>query len=114
MREIKFRARQKETNEWYYGSSSDNDSLALSRFWLQAEKGWLDANTVGEYVERHDENGKEIYQGDILQTTRGRETVAWESHGSGFYPFSVNPNITGKVIGNRYDNPELMEDGSCQ
>ena len=57
MREIKFRARHKETGEWYYGSSlitdinqGDEHTLTLSLFWLQVEKGWLNAGTVGQYI----------------------------------------------------------------
>lgn len=63
-----------------------------------------------------DKNGKEIYEGDILEAPFF-QTAAIEWIGSGFWCKQKNgthvlPNIENtEVIGNIYENPELPETG---
>ena len=77
--------------------------------------------TVGQYIGVNDNTGKEIYKGDIVELPRCNNTraiveefgvgyILRETDGSGFIRFSDEPNpFNFKVIGNIYENPELLE-----
>lgn len=84
-------------------------------------QGEVNTDTIGQYAGLHDKNGKEIYEGDIVKyrDSRGQhiEKVIFDK--GCFYagmhwgsstrvaPKLINTRIT-EVIGNIYDNPELL------
>lgn len=118
MREIKFRGKT-GTGNWVYGdltfSRYGNPYIgSLSKKWSGVKR-----NTVGQYTCMHDCNGKEIYDGDIVRTDDEDEELAiieWGddtlkfmvTHGNAcsdlgeYYPREI------EVVGNIYDNPELL------
>lgn len=130
MRELKFRAWDKNLNHYFYNVAVYPNNIAaiqrhnIESMMLKAEYGathWteLDEDAVIEqYTGLKDQNNKEIYEGDIVkmpdwQTKPIYEVV--EYHKAGFDPFQegcfgcASPDGEEvEVVGNIHENPELI------
>lgn len=113
MREIKFRAWDKkqqkmfEVSEIYWSSSEI--CVYTKEEGQECELLPWDGNIKHmQYTGLKDKNGKEIYEGDIFLKTYGEdkftELVEWGT--SGFE--CLNNSNEKEVIGNIYENPELL------
>lgn len=152
MRKIKFRAKKVDNSEWIYGDLLKNIDCYKIR---EKEKNIkhiansyiVETKTIGQYAGLVDIDGKEIYEGDIVQdmriyiahlnyVERGIATIEQANEcknygdiavvkfctkdvascgccydyfiGSGFKANLVDLTCC-KIIGNIYDNPELLK-----
>lgn len=135
MREIKFRAWDKENkrfgyldhpfdNNWYVTPTVFGNSLiAFPNNWKNKKK---DNYILMQFTGLYDKNGKEIYEGDICSTDLSRPYLIvvfrngafmYQCHDDGKDYFDIMlPNEVKsdadkytEVIGNIYENPELLE-----
>ena len=118
MREIFFRGKRTDNGEWEYGDLWCNPygKRAVCIVSPINDQGTTGGNevipeTVGQYTGLTDKNGRKIFEGDIM---RNAGNVV-EFYGGDFCINGDSPLSywTGtEVIGNIYDNPELLEGGN--
>lgn len=153
----KFRGKEIDTGKWVYGGLFKEpappqcfEKTLEDKYWivypnprympdwnLPYEMVRTDVNpkTIGQYTELKDENGKEIYSGDIIEfsydmfvgnfdTFVAKGKVVFEegafyvevfenertTKDEAYLLYSINLD-TIEVIGNIYDNSELLEEG---
>ena len=129
MREHKYRAWDKKEKRWL--GVNLHMSVTDGTLWWQFGYGCeilsaAERENIAllEYIGRKDINGKEIYEGNILKDEHNRILlVEWRNHSFSFKAitktnfFSTrdinqwfeNGAILPEIIGNIYNNPELME-----
>ena len=130
MREIKFRGIRLDNGEWVYGDLLHCKGDDAGRVFIKTDTGLfeVDPNTVGQFTGLKDNNGREIYVGDILKSERDDRLYVVKFWIGMFYASvdECNKGIFGgfplhalteneesgyecDIIGNIHDDPELLK-----
>ena len=123
MREILFRGKDPVSGEWYYGyyvkrNDGDRGSLILEDYYLESYE-IVKQETVGQYTGVKDKRGVKIFEDDIVKVydVYCNETVvgvvefcdgSFRICDTDFTSYYRWMDYEVEVIGNIYDNPELM------
>ena len=137
MREILFCGKRKDNGERVEGSLFFNPDLKCAQIiWFEyalTEDGKeryerctrVDIETVSQYTGLTDQNNKRIFEGDIIKSCEYDDIYTVKYFGNDNYPaFDCVPEVSNcecnglsylvnvegcEVIGNIYDNPELLK-----
>ena len=133
MREILFRGKRTDNGEWIEGYLVEKTIFSIFDTHLSfviykkptniyhEEYREIDPSTVGQYTGLTDKNGTKIFEGDIVQNTANGNfgIVRWYDEHAAFVIHGINDNKTYwlfdndfskvRIVGNIYDNPELVE-----
>jgi uncharacterized phage protein (TIGR01671 family) len=133
MREILFRAKNIEKDEWAEGyfawftiNTGEQVPVIIAPYHFgdkELHYTHVDASTVRQYIGTYDCNGERIFEGDIIESVSGfRHHVVYDTDTASFKAARggvLMGDITRtriarfelKVIGNIHDNPELLKGG---
>lgn len=122
MRTIRFRAKRIQYGSWYYGSllTCEDGKAAI----MTARHTWasthvsVDPKTAGQFTGLNDKHNKPIFEGDIVRHDDNGKcySVIYDAPMFRFAPnedgfaFLNHPEQL-EVVGNVYDNPELLKGG---
>lgn len=125
-REIKFRGKvvhnDPMTNPddgWVYGFYyQDLDKGEIKHYIKSCPMDWeIIPETVGQFTGVYDKNGNEVYEGDIVSFDNLIYRIEWDSNNLSYcmrkgeriwYRIDYSELAMYSVIGNVYDNPELL------
>lgn len=122
MREIKFRGHNGD--KFVYGDLVHEACYGKDFIFIDnsttGTRYSVDPATVGQFTGLHDDDGREIYEGDIIKVRtqnpywrfRRNYVVEWGTDGwllDGDSLYSWFSLHTLEVIGNVHDNPDLLE-----
>lgn len=134
MRSILFRGKCLETGAWRYGSlclCDEGKTAYISNIKPKAKDSWaftyeVDPNTIGQFTGKQDSDDRNIFEGDILHHEDYLSgEVLFSNEISSFFAcfdstkdhnsdwsMNLQCNRDLKIIGNVYDNPNIIKKDS--
>ena len=133
MREILFRGKRIDNGKWVYGDLVQSPAHCVVQIYEQdlcGDNFAVDPSTIGQYTGLTDNNGKKIFEGDIIKIVQDYDysddysiskvysyngIFCVDYHGDDFDSTALGflkdylPDGGFEVIGNIHDNPELLE-----
>lgn len=132
MRTIKFRGYNAKNKKWLYGyyfvNRGEHFITPDEEYrwpYPSADDFLVDPESIGQFTGLRDVNGKEIYEGDIIQSIRypeiwhyvhyDEENACFRAKNTEYYSVDCClfkdwlDNHHKEVIGNIHDNPELLK-----
>ncbi len=130
MREVKFRGKRTDNGEWVYGDLFEKCCTGVTIIENGGNKRsdfyFVDPNTLGQFIDKLDHNGKELYEGDLINfvnslngtvsikknkliTYRKCNFVATNKQGTANY-WLGSLNTSGiELVSNVHERPDLLE-----
>lgn len=129
MRNIKFRGKKKSDGKWLFGDLIHDNIGGCYIYPINCEnlykKNAVNSETIGQFTELYDKNGNEIYEGDIVDVWSAGSNmpngiIKWSKYTGSFFIgdkqrsrcWQLSGDNEDKetliIVGNIYDNPELL------
>lgn len=134
MEEIEFRGVRAVQGDWVYGNliqDANGNKFVIEKgafaidghhlvYNTDDEPVYIKPETIGQYSNVKDCHGKKIYDGDIVKTLNGNigkicrneKDSAWVVVFEGMHVYSFDPENLCKteIVGNIYENSELLQE----